>query len=290
MRLAMRNRPFLFFSLIMPLFFLFLYCGIFARIFTGGSPQGVRYMFGQVLAITVMGSFWGLSIQLVMFREQGILRRFRLAPVGSGAMLASSLLSNYFLILPTIVIQFLIAKWMLHMDRWGNLWGAWVLVTIGTITFAALGLIVASVTNTTQTTQVVNNVIWSTFLFFSGATLPLPILPAWLQRLSMFLPATYLVTGLQSSMMSAAGPLQLGPAMLSLAGCSALAFVIAQQLFRWEPEAKLPGRAKLWAASTIIPFLLIGAWEMNYGQIRSGARTDFQRLARPAPQQQNPNR
>ena len=42
-----------------------------------------------------MGSFWGLSVQLVMFREQGILRRFRLAPVSAGALLASSIFANY---------------------------------------------------------------------------------------------------------------------------------------------------------------------------------------------------
>lgn len=88
MRLALRSRPFIFFSLVMPLLFLFLYCGLLAPIFWGKNPSGVRFMLGPVLAITVMGSFWGLSVQLVMFREMGILRRFRLAPVGAGAMLA----------------------------------------------------------------------------------------------------------------------------------------------------------------------------------------------------------
>ena len=44
--------------------------------------QAVPYLLAEVLALTVMGSFWGLSVQLVTFREQGILRRFRVAPVG----------------------------------------------------------------------------------------------------------------------------------------------------------------------------------------------------------------
>ena len=60
------------------------------------------YLLASVLSLTVMGSFWGLSVQLVTFREQGILRRFRLTPVGAGAMLASSILSNYLMTLPTI--------------------------------------------------------------------------------------------------------------------------------------------------------------------------------------------
>ncbi|HEX9223769.1 MAG TPA: hypothetical protein VF860_10595, partial [Candidatus Acidoferrales bacterium] len=71
MRLAMRNRAFLFFSLVMPLAFLFLAMGIFAK----GLANATNYILAPVLALTVMGSFWGLSVQLVMFREQGILRR-----------------------------------------------------------------------------------------------------------------------------------------------------------------------------------------------------------------------
>ena len=57
MRLAMRNRAFLFFSLVMPLAFLFIYAGIFGR----GRIQAVPYLLAEVLALTVMGSFGGLS-------------------------------------------------------------------------------------------------------------------------------------------------------------------------------------------------------------------------------------
>jgi ABC-2 type transport system permease protein len=296
MRLALRSKPFIFFSLVMPLVFEFLYCGLFARIFWPGNPAGVRIMMGPVLAITVMGSFWGLSIQLVMFRELGILRRFRLAPVGAGAMLASSILSNYFLTLPTVVVEFLIAKWVLQMDLWGNLLGVWAMVTLGSVTFASLGLIVASVTSTMQTTQAVNNLIWSAFLFLSGATLPLQILPGWLQHFSWYLPATYLVTAFQRAMIGYAGPTQLGPAILALTSCTLIAFVISQQLFRWEPEAKSTTRAKLWALSTIIPFLLIGTWEWRHGELHQSTRADFQLMQRmnpprpPSQPQQDPNR
>jgi ABC-2 type transport system permease protein len=271
MRLALRSRAFMFFSLVMPLAFLFLYAGVFGK----GNPQAVSYMLAAVLALTVMGSFWGLSVQLVMFREQGILRRFRLAPVGPGAMLASSIVSNYFLTLPTVVVEFLLARWIFHMDRWGNLWGVWALVTLGTVTFAALGLIVASVTNTMQETQVINNAIWFVFLFLSGATIPLPMLPAWIQQVAVYLPATYLVTGLERVLLRGASLGQVGAELLALAGCSAVAFAISMQLFRWEPEEKVPGRAKAWAAAAIIPFLLLGAWESAHGKLRNDAKADF---------------
>ena len=103
-RLAMRNRAFFFFSFVMPLIFLFG-----AVFMTGKSATvWVGYILGAVLTLTVMGSFWGLSVQLVTFREQGILRRFRLAPIGAGPLLASSILSNYFLVLPAVAVEIVV--------------------------------------------------------------------------------------------------------------------------------------------------------------------------------------
>jgi len=278
MRLAMRNRAFLFFSLIMPLSFLFIYLTILVRLLPGGTA----YLLGAVLALTVMGSFWGLSVQLVMFREQGILRRFRIAPVGAGAMLASSIISNYFLTLPTVALELLLARRIFHLEHWGNLWGVWALVTLGTVAFAAFGLIVASVTNTMQETQVINNVIWSMFLFFSGATFPLPVMPHAIQRLADFLPATYLVTGLQRALASAATLWELRAELLALAGGSLVAFFISTQLFRWEPEQKVTRQAKAWAAATMIPFLLLGIWESANGQLRQDQKTIYDSLERRA--------
>ena len=277
MRLAMRNRAFLFFSLIMPLAFLFIYAGIFGH----GKAQAVPYLLAEVLALTVMGSFWGLSVQLVTFREQGILRRFRVAPVTASAMLASSLLSNYFLTLPTIVVEFFLSRSVFHMAGLGNLFSVFILVTLGTISFASLGLIVASVTNTMQETQIINQIIWFVFLFISGATVPFPLLPGAVQAVAVFLPATYLVSGLQRAMIDHTNIGGLGMYVASLVGCALIAFLVAAQLFRWDPEAKAPRRAKLWAAAAIIPFLLLGALETLSGDLRSHAMKDLQSTREP---------
>src|ERR1039457_3098036 len=276
-RLAMRNRAFFFFSLAMPLIFL-----VGAVVFFGRHTEWVGYILGAMLTTTVMGSFWGLSVQLVTFREQGILRRFRITPVGASAMLASSLVSNYFLTLPTIAIEFFLSRWVFHMSGLGNLTSVFVLVTLGTISFASLGLIVASVTNTMQETQIINQIIWFIFLFISGATIPFPILPNIVQAFAVYLPATYLVSGLQRAMIDNAGLASLGSYLASLIGCALIAFLISAQLFRWDPGAKAPRRAKLWALSAIIPFLLLGVWETANGSLRSHALKDLQSITQPA--------
>jgi hypothetical protein len=279
MKLALRTPTFMFFSLAMPVLFLIGAIIFFAR----GNPNFVPYLLGAILSITVMGSFWGLSIQLVTFREQGILRRFRLAPIGPGAMLGSGIISNYLLVLPTVVLEFLICRYVFHMRTWGNLWQVFLLVSIGAATFSSLGLIVASVTNDMQETTVINNIVWSTFLFISGATLPVPVMPGWVQKVTLFLPATYLTMGLEKAMGHSAGPREITEDLIALALGLAISFIISQQLFRWEPEEKIRGKRKLWAAAALIPFLLLGAYEITHGTRLQEFHKDFQRMSQRVP-------
>jgi ABC-type multidrug transport system permease subunit len=285
-RLALRSRTFLFFSLAMPIGFLFGYVIFFGR----GNPDIIAYLLGAILALTVMGSFWGLSMQLVMFREQGILRRFRLAPIGAGAMLGSSILSNYFLVLPTVVLEFLICRYGFGMRTWGNLWAVFFLVSIGAATFSALGLIVASVTNDMQETTVINNIVWSLFLFLSGVTIPLAFMPAWVQKVTLFLPATYLATGLERSMLHAVSPREATEDIVALLVSLLMAFEMSRRLFRWEPDERIRGKAKLWAAAALIPFLLLGSWELARGHRLQEINRDFQMMQQTPPPRSLPAR
>jgi ABC-2 type transport system permease protein len=267
MRLAMRTRVFMFFSLVMPLAFLFLYFGIFAK----NNPLDARYLLPAVLALTVMGSFWGMSVQLVLFREQGILRRFRLAPIGAAPMLASGILSNYLLTIPTIFVQLLLARWLFKVENFGNLLGAILFVSIGAMTFAAMGLIVASVTNSMQETQLICNAVWFILLFLSGATVPLPTLPKFIQQFALFLPATYLIDGLRR-LFDESSMWQLGGDLIALVACLLVSFFVSVQTFRWEAEEKIVGKAKLKAVLAVVPFLLIGTYENVYGHRLADAR------------------
>ena len=266
-RITLRNKTFLFFSLIMPLAIFFLYGSVFAR----GKPEAVAYLMGPILSFTVMGTFWGLSIQLVTWREQGILRRFRLAPIAASSMIVSSILANYLLIVPTVLLELFLARFIYHVTSFGNLISVFVLVILGITAFGAMGLVVASVTNTMQETQIINQLLWFALIFLSGATVPLAVLPHMVQRIGLFLPATYFVYGLQRAMLADAQLYTLGTVVFSLIAWAALAAFISSQLFRWEPEAKLPRNAKLWAVATILPFVLLGIWENHNGKLLATA-------------------
>jgi ABC-2 type transport system permease protein len=278
-RLALRNRAFFFFTFVMPLLFLFGAIAFFGK----GSSTSIAYVLGAILTITVMGSFWGLSVQLVTFREQGILRRFRLAPVPARAMLASSIVSNYILTVPIVVIEIVLCRYLFHLRSWGNLWQIFLLITLGSAAFAAFGLIVASVTNTMQETQMIHTLLWTGFLFLSGATIPLAVFPRWLQRCALFIPATYLARGLESATNNWATRGEITTEFIALALGLAVAFEISRQIFRWEPEARLPGRAKLWVVVALVPFLFFGVYENLHGDMLNHVHQDFQLINGRAP-------
>src|SRR5215470_13404650 len=256
-RLALRNKMFFFFSIVMPLGFFFLYSAVFAK----SVPLDVQYLLGPVLGLNILGSFWGLSATLVNFREQGILRRFHVTPATATDMLVSSILANYALTLPTVVTELLLAKFLFHVPSIGNLPSVVLLVSIGTISFGSLGLVIASVTNTMQETQVLNQLLWLPLIFLSGATIPFTSLSKTVQHIALFLPATYLVHGLKNAIINAFGPDKILLPLASLTVWFVLTLFLSSQLFRWEPEAKIPRKAKLYVAATAIPFLLLGVWE-----------------------------
>src|SRR5215813_14474079 len=273
-RLALRNKMFFFFSVVMPLGFFFLYSGVFAK----GIPREVAYLLGPVLALNVMGSFWGLSATLVNFREQGILRRFHVTPASATDMLVSSILANYALTLPTVVTELLLAKFLFHVPSLGNLGSVLLLVSIGTVSFGSLGLVIASVTNTMQETQVLNQLLWLPLIFLSGATIPFTYLSSLVQHIALFLPATYLVSGLKRAIVDNYGPTKLLLILGSLTAWFVLTLFLSSQLFRWEPEARIARKAKLYVAATAIPFLLLGIWENKYGRVIAEEKVAIRRL------------
>lgn len=266
-RLAMRTKVALFFTFIFPLIFLFAYGAIFAH----GNPAGMAFLFGPVIVLQVIGSsLWGLGMRSVADRERGSLRRYRLAPIGAGAMVMSSMLASYLLLIPTVAVMLLCARVFFHMPMTISLLDLWVLVTAGSFAFAGFGLTIASVANTMQEAQVYNNIAFFPLLFLSGATIPLGALPHWLQSVAAFLPATYLVSAFQGVMSQSEPLLRHTPELLALITSGFFGSAFAWKLFRWEKDEQISKSAKLWALIFLFPFLGMGAWMNANGSAMAG--------------------
>jgi hypothetical protein len=195
--------------------------------------------------------------------------------VTASDLLASSIVANFVLTLPTVLVELFLARVVFHVPSIGNPLSLFLLISVGIISFGSLGLVVASVTNTMQETQVLNQLLWLPLIFLSGATFPLAFLPRTVQRIGLFLPSTYLVNGLQQTIANSATAWSRYAEILSLAAWACLTFFLSAQLFRWEPEARTPRRAKLLVAATAIPFLLLGIVENRTDRILLEARSAF---------------
>ncbi len=88
-----------------------------------------------------------------------------------------------------------------------NLFSLFLFAIIACLAFRSMGLIIASVVNSSQESLILIQPLYMAMLFLSGATFPISFFPEWLQIVTQFIPATYLMTG-------TAGILQQGESIL----------------------------------------------------------------------------
>src|ERR687897_1803252 len=95
LRLHFRNRLALLYSYLFPTLFLLAFWVLYRY-----EPVPLVRHMGALLTVTVLGgACFGLPTTLVSERERGVWRRYRLAPVSAGALVASTVLARYGLLL-----------------------------------------------------------------------------------------------------------------------------------------------------------------------------------------------
>jgi imidazolonepropionase-like amidohydrolase/ABC-type multidrug transport system permease subunit len=257
LRLALRERIAIFFNYIFPLIFFFA----FGQLMHAGQGGAITQIVTMVLVIGILGNgLFGGGIRAVQDREMNVLRRFKVAPISPTPILVASIATGWALYMPAVILTLALARIVYGMevpDRWLSLL---VLVSLGVVAFRAVGLIIAAVANSAQESQVLVQLVYLPMLFLTGTTFPITLLPAWLQVLTQFLPATYLVTALQGVMLRRETALENWGALAVLATTAVVATFLAGQLFRWEKEEKLRGTAKLWLLAMVVPSLVLGGY------------------------------
>jgi imidazolonepropionase-like amidohydrolase len=103
-------------------------------------------------------------------------------------------------------------------------------------------------------------------LFLSGATIPVSVMPIWVQSVAQFLPATYLFQGMQSIMIGGESLAANFSSVLALLVTMFVALFVGVKLFRWEKEEKIQNSAKLWIVAVLAPFILMGIYQTRTKQ------------------------
>lgn len=261
LRLTLRERLVIFFNYLFPLAFLF---GFGELMGAAQSPGAATQVFALVLTLNILGTgFFGAGMSAVMEREVGILRRFKVAPITPGPVLVSSIVTGWIVFLPALALFIGILHFRYAMPMPRSPISLLVFLSIGVMAFRAMGLIIASVVNSMQESQIIVQLLYLPMLMLSGATVPLTLMPDWLQVVAQYLPSTHLTLGMQGILLRGETIAQNMTAVAALLATTVVSLFVCFKLFRWEKEDRLKPSAKLWVVAALAPFVIYGIWQTH---------------------------
>jgi len=273
LKLALRQKSVLFFNYLFPLIFFFSFAQV----------MHMTQVLTLVIIFGVLGNgLFGAGMRTVQDREANVLRRYKVTPITPAPILVSMTIVGSIIFLPFVLLMFLLAHYGYGMPWPPRMGSIFVFLTLGIMAFRAIGMILASVANSAQESQILVQLIYLPMLLLSGATFPTSVFPDWLMTITNFLPATYLVSGLQGMILGNGheGLVQNGQASGALILTIAVGLFVSYKLFRWEKEEKIRASAKLWIGAVLLPFLILGTWQAHTKQNASKARILNRQLAR----------
>jgi ABC-2 type transport system permease protein len=152
------------------------------------SSPGIAVMFALFFVVAGAGS-------ILQEREDGTLRRLIVAPISRGAILAGKLLGVYI----TAIIQFsilvLFGQIVFGVD-WGQSPAALALMILAfTFTITALGMLISALVRSYAQIDALSSLIIIPLSGLGGAMWPLEIVPAFMQKIALFVPTGWAMRG-----------------------------------------------------------------------------------------------
>jgi ABC-2 type transport system permease protein len=221
-----------------------------------GGPRGISLPYRPVTEAVTSGdnvayngyahSFAGMGIQFLLFasidlgvgilleRQRGLWKRLRTAPISRTSLLAGKAASGALISLMTLIASFAFAMIVFKVRIHGSIVGFLAVAVACAAMASTFGLLIASLGRTPGGTRGVSILAVLLMVMLGGAWVPTFIFPAWLQRLTVVIPARWAVDGLDAMTWRGFG---LGAAVvptLVLLGFAILFGTLAVARFRWE--------------------------------------------------------
>ena len=231
--LHFRNRMALIYGYLFPTIFLIAFWVLYRY----DRVPLARHM-GELLTVTALGgACFGLPTTMVSERERGVWRRYRLAPVRTGTLLASTIAARYVLLVLAGLLQVALAM-LIGMPLPNHPLDLWIAFTFVAFALMGLGLVIATLADNVPAVQALGQCIFLPMLIIGGVAVQLTSLPEWAQHLSAFFPGRYAVEAMQTSVTGAG----LGVMRFSLL---ALAADRAGRIRRRHPDVPLGCRSSV---------------------------------------------
>jgi ABC-2 type transport system permease protein len=145
-----------------------------SRISFYGNIKLIQYYVPGFVAYGVMAACFNiLAITLVNRREMGLLKRLRLSPLPTWALLTAIVVSSMIIAAVQVVVLLAVGKLGFGVHLPGN-WGAFVVaVAVGMVSFSALGVAMSTLVPNQDAAGPIVSVVFFVLLFLSGLWFPL---------------------------------------------------------------------------------------------------------------------
>jgi ABC-2 type transport system permease protein len=175
-----------------------------------------------------------LGIEILLERQRGLWKRLRSAPISKVTLLAAKTASMTIVALMSLLASFgfAIAVWGVRIH--GSVIGFLSVSAACAVMAAAFGLLIAALGRTPAATRGATTLAVLLMVMLGGAWVPTFIFPAWLQRVTVVVPARWAVDGLDAMTWRGIGLSGAVAPTLAMLGFAVLFWGIAAMRFRWE--------------------------------------------------------
>ena len=241
-KLFLREPVSAFFTLIFPLMMLFLFgtiyssiptpeSGVQAPINTGSLDTSVPVLTAMIIGTT---GLMATTITMATYRENGVLRRLRTTPVSPLVVLAAQVMVVFAMTSLGVLLLIIAGKLVYHVRFEGNAFSVLAGFVLASLSFFGIGFILAGTMPTARSAQIVGMVLLYPMVFLSGAAgFPRELLPAAAQKLSAFVPLTYVVNLLRGLWVGEAWSQHITDVIV-LAAILVAGVLLSIKTFRWE--------------------------------------------------------
>jgi ABC-type transport system involved in cytochrome c biogenesis permease component len=273
-----RNKMALIYSYLFPLIFLLAFWVLYRH----ETVTLARHM-GELLTVSVLGgACFGLPTTLVSERERGVWRRYRLTPVPTAALVASTAVARYFILITAGLLQLAMAL-ALGMPLPKHPVELFIIFTFVSFAFIGLGLVMAMMADNVPAVQALGQCIFLPMLIIGGIAVPLASLPDWALHVSAFFPGRYAVEALQACVIG----IGLGAArfdLLALLIIGAGGCIAGAKMFRWDAQQRFAARSgRGWVAVALLSWGVVGVMSEYQGRMLATRPAESAKQAQPSP-------
>jgi ABC-2 type transport system permease protein len=194
----------------------------------------IDFLIPGLLGMNLMGSaIWSMGFAIVDARRKKLLKRLVASPMPRPYYLLSFLLSRILLLVVEVGVLLGFGALLFHVPIRGSLLDLAILCVLGSLSFAALGLLLASRARTIEAASGLMNVVMMPMWIASGVFFSSQKFPEVMQPFIKILPLTAVIDALRANMLQGSNMAQMAPQVGIIVFWLVICFALALKLFRW---------------------------------------------------------